>query len=268
MALWDLNRSAAGATPRRVGVLSSAHRTGIWAMHELGGKLVTASKDRTCCISSLHESRMSVVSRYEPGFGNLQTCRWRDESLFACAGGTPQVAVVDVRASGGGGAGVPGGQVLASGPAGTCVLTVRWSPRDEHLLLASGSDRAMRLHDMRAPATPLAELRGHVRKPNEKDRRIYAPSFTHAGAAVSAVGHGSSKLTVFSVDGGGTRVSEGQLLEDADEGGGRRKPLEAGCTLQAVGDGVLLLAHGTRLEAYVPQRVPPPAAAAAEDACA
>ena len=72
----------------------------------------------------------------------------------------------------------------------------------------------------------------------------------------------------WSADGGGTRVSEGQLLEDADEGGGRRKPLEAGCTLQAVGDGVLLLAHGTRLEAYVPQRVPPPAAAAAEDACA
>ena len=260
MALWDLNRSTADAMPRRVCQLTDAHRTGIWALHELNGQLVTASKDKHAAHSVLSDSRLSVVRRYEMGdFGQLQTCRWRDENVFACAGGSPELGLVDVRAR--------HVSRIPCGPDGTIVTTVRWSPSDAHLLLASGSDSAMRLFDVRSPSVPLMELKGHSRKSNEKARKIYKPSFSHGGRAVSAVGHGSNKLSVFALDEGGRRASEGKLLENVGSGGGAsssssaaRDVLETGCTLQAVNMGgavgeVLVLAHGLRVEAYVPRKV-------------
>ena len=45
--------------------------------------------------STLSEERLSVVRRYELPFGQLQTCRWRDEHVFACAGGSNALALVD-----------------------------------------------------------------------------------------------------------------------------------------------------------------------------
>lgn len=112
---------------------------------------------------------------------------------------------------------------------------------------------------VRQPSGPVLELRGHCRKPNSKGR-IYKPSFSHGGRAVSAVGHASNRLCVFSAA-DGSRLSEGTLVDADESGGAPREPIDGGCTLQTVGDGeaeALVLAHGRYMEVLVPWAPPAP----------
>lgn len=255
--LWDLNacrsnggRGKAAADARE---LRSAfpNTGGIWAMHEMHGRVVTASKDKTSAVLSLGQASLDVLGRYSPGLGDLRTARWRDKDVFACGGSqSNSFALVDTRiASGSSGA-------MSVRSAGCVVFTLRWSPRDDFLLLCVGNDDTLRLHDVRSPKGALIEMTGHTRR-GHISKKIYTPTFSHGGAAITTVGHGSNKLTVFSVA-DGSRVSAGLLLDD--DGASGRRPLDAGATLQAVQHGdedeVLVLAHGyergaKRLEAHV-----------------
>lgn len=103
-----------------------------------------------------------------------------------------------------------------------------------------------------AAAAPRLRLRGHSRAhPTSRkfSDRIYTPSFSHAGSAISALGCHSQHLTVFS-------LADGQVVSQGDLGG---KVLQNGGAVLAVPPAAptepewLLFTSGRSLESYVPR---------------
>jgi len=262
VALWDLRASLSGGAssangkskevgrPPRKLAECSPQRNGIFSLHEVGGSVLTASKDGTAATSSLTPTGLSHARSFHVGLGAVKTARWRDEHFFACAGATGDVALVDTRAPGSEGAGCA--SVFIKGAHRNGVNDVQWSPRDSHLLLTSGPGLEMLLHDVRAPNKPVVQLVGHAKEivPGYPQ---YTPAFSHAGRGVSTCGHMSNRLSLFDVA-SGARVWEASL---ADEDGDARAPLRSGAKsrllrLDEDEDEVLLVTEGKRIEVHAP----------------
>ena len=257
VALWDLAASAEGSQrgePRMLSQVEVCSKAGTFTMHELGGRVLTGGKECCAITTQVTASGLSVAGSVDMRMGILKSARWRDAHTFACGGDCGDAAMVDTRAAGGGGGGKggSGGIVRLLGVHAGGVSTVRWSPCDEHVLLTAGVDRTLRLHDMRKPRAPLAELSGHAQADIHGKTTIYAPTFTHGGRCVSTLGHGSNKVSVYSAS-SGERVWEGAML-DADTG----EPREANKGAQLIsatsaGQEVLVVGMGTRVEMYAPR---------------
>ena len=273
VTLWDLRRSltgvhgvgnSVGAPPQRLSEVFP-HRKGIFAMHEVGGRVVTASKDGDAAVCALSATGLVHTRSFRLGMGCLKTARWRDEHIFACAGDQGDIALVDTRAPAG--AAVSGGASgETSGAVGSSlrmsqahplgITDVRWSPAASHLLLSSGRGTSLLLHDVRAPREPVLVLRGHARR-DVRGLAIYTPTFCHGGRGVSACGEASARLSLYDVE-GGARVWEASLGAALGDDG-KCRPLEAGAHLRAVplGGGAvaaeeaLVVTVGRRVEAYV-----------------
>ena len=162
----------------------------------------------------LAEGAFIRSASYDAGVGVVKCARWRDAHLLACTGVSGEVTLIDTRSgsgsssgggsvggsgsSGGGGSGGSGGSSPTLGASHSRgAYCVRWSPAQEHILL-SVSGLEMLLHDLRAPSKPLHVLRGHSEaKPTDSAlSKIFTPTFSHGGRAVSSLGAKSQRLTV------------------------------------------------------------------------
>lgn len=218
-------------------------------MHEVGGSVVTGSKDGAAALLRVTPTGLVHEAAHNFGVGVLKSVRWwrAGPTCFAAAG-DGDLALFDPRCGGKTSAGL----TLVSGAHARRIDCVRWSPRDDHLLLSNGGDRPMRLHDVRSNKGPVLELVGHT-KATQIDGN-YHPSFTHGGAAISCLGHMTNRLSIFRVA-DGARVSEGELV---DERGAPRAEFRKGGCLQTVslgGTEVLMLGAGKGLAALLPCKV-------------
>ena len=213
------------------------------------------SQDGTVAISRLGESAIARVATYDAGVGNVVKCaRWRDAHLLACTGSSGGVALLDTRL--GRAASTPLGDASHAHRNRLGAYCVRWAPHDESLLL-SVSAREMRLHDLRVTARPLHVLRGHAeaREGDDACKRIFTPTFSHGGRAVTCLGAKSQRLTVYS-------VADGAIVSQGDLGG--RVAASSGGSVLSIGPRqpagqpevpeVLMLASGKTFESYVARR--------------
>lgn len=82
----------------------------------------------------------------------------------------------------------------------------------EHLLMTAGSDPVIKLFDLRSPAAPLHEYRGHHCDPYcKKVKAILPPKFLGTNVIV-AQGEGSTLLSLYCVRTGAT-ISRGEMPE-------------------------------------------------------
>lgn len=79
-----------------------------------------------------------------------------------------------------------------------------WRPGSEHIVLSSGFDPALRVHDLRRPSEPLHLLRGHVAPGQSRCKGINRPAVVAgpAGPTVLTGGSKSEFLSVYCMDTG------------------------------------------------------------------
>lgn len=266
LKLWDLHAHVFAASTRAPGAVAelAVHESGIFSMHELHGSVLTASKDGTCAVCALTAGGLARKSRYDFALGKLKTARWRDAATFACAGEGNAVAMVDVRGGGGGGGCGATLKLEMKGLHDHGLQDLRWSPACEHLLLSSGSDTTMGLHDVRYPGAAVIRLHGHAKKVTE-GLNVFTPCFSHGGRAVSCLGQDSNRLTLYSAA-SGQRVWEATLR---DASGEVRPPPKKGAQVHAFGpqqasggggaaggsgeEEVLLVTNGKYVDVHVPK---------------
>ena len=263
VVLWDLRpsldaaercgREATITSPYRVLATNKhLHAKGIFSLHEMAGSVLTAGKDGHAATCALTPTGFAGKRSFDVGMRMLKTARWRDAHSFACAGQSHDIAIIDTRAAESSGASLRIDNAHASG----MVSDVRWSPCDEHLLLTSGKDMEMLLHDVRAPGRDVVRLRGHARSMAKKGNPIFTPTFSHGGRAVTALGHGSNRLSLFS-------VASGAMVWEAstkDERGQPRELMLGGAQVHALrfggagsaADEALVLADGKHVEILPP----------------
>ncbi|KAL1508733.1 hypothetical protein AB1Y20_004828 [Prymnesium parvum] len=211
LKLWDVNKSthrgkSEALSPRDE---MAPHAAGIFGMDERAGRILTASKDRTVGLSLLTPSGLRTDRR----IGSLhdaivKAVRWRNANEFASAGADARVLLSDTRAADGGAIALAACHVKA-------VNALAWSPSDEALLLSSGFDAQLYLHDVRKPQAPLHAFAGHTLR--QVQRGIHQPAFCFGGRCIVAVGDGSRLLSMYCASTGVT-ISRGEL-DDAAEGG-------------------------------------------------
>ena len=254
-------KNTIGGAPVAIGSCTP-HSKGIYSLHEVGGRVLTGSKDGSCALSLIVPTGLKHARTFDADIGTLRSVRWRDEHLFACGGREGHIALIDTRApsgQGGGGGGASltgqGASVRISSALENGVSDLRWSPRADasHLLLSSGPGLEMRLHDVRATREPVVQFSGHARQV-VAGYSIYTPTWSHDGRAVSACGRGSNRLSLFD-------VASGALAWEAtlkDDDGDNRAALEGGAQLRSLRfseeeDELLLVATGKRVEVHGPR---------------
>ncbi|EOD11159.1 hypothetical protein EMIHUDRAFT_215011 [Emiliania huxleyi CCMP1516] len=181
LVLWDLSK-ARGGRPRLISQLEP-QSGGIFAMHEAGGRVLTASKDGTVALSMLADDCLRPGASWdELHSGVIKSVCWRDGNVFASAGRGGNLRVVDPRA----------GDPSAG------------------LLLSAGYDLQIKLWDARAPSRPLHTLQGHVAPRVARQKGIFQPQFCAGGRYVVASGEGSEALSLYSAESGAT-LSRGRI---------------------------------------------------------
>lgn len=244
--LWDLARSSPRG-PLRLGSHEVHARTsgGIFAMHEVGLRVLTASKDHTVALTQLRaDGGAEVVTSFDGIHGGaVRSVRWgRGAQTFASGATTGDIVLSDTRAP---------AQAEAAAMRrshGSAINTLAWCGAAEHVLLSSSCDATMLLHDVRKPSSVLATLVGHTRLPRQK--AINQPTFCDGGRFVVSVGEGSPHLSLFCAR-TGELLSQGEL--------GDHVLNKKGSCLHALGpsdDEALVLANGNVLLAFLPERAP------------
>jgi hypothetical protein len=244
--LWDLTRSSPHG-PLRLGSYEVHARTsgGIFAMHEVGLRVLTASKDHTVALTQLHaHGGADVITRFDAIHGGaVRSVRWgRGAQTFASGATTGDIVLSDTRAP------APAAAAAMRRAHGSAINTLAWCGAAEHVLLSSSCDATMLLHDVRKPSSVLATLVGHTRLPRQK--AINQPAFCDGGRFVVSVGEGSPHLSLFCARTGGL-LSQGEL--------GDHVLNKKGSCLHALGprdDEALVLANGNVLLAFLPERAP------------
>ena len=249
MKLWDVHRVALDVSGRASSAQKLAdcmpHASGVFSLHELGGQIVTGSKDSTVALTAVTEAGLTTTAHYQTDLGVVKCARWRDPALLACTGNAGDVVLVDMRCATAAATVSP----LVGATHTRGAYCVRWSPLDDNQLLSA--DRTeLRLHDLRAIGRPpMLSLRGHS-KPVGQGNPIFTPSYSHGGATITTLGAGSEDLTVYSaLD--GRRLNSGQLSSRIGVKGGNVLAVPSACP--GVPE-VLLLTSGKVFETYVPRQ--------------
>lgn len=215
-----------------------AHLQGIFAMHELSGRVLTASKDGSVGLTLLTPAGLRAERAWADacGGGVVKSVHWNlsdfsselGPATFAAGGRAGTVAVVDTRAP------TESAAMRIEGAHAQDVHCVRWQPpptawprtrtgQDEAknggsgwgpLLLTASFDPVIHLWDSRRLAEPVAQLRGHVGAHVARQKRIHQPCFS-GSARVVASGEGSEALSLYSTATGsptfGSTISRGQV---------------------------------------------------------
>jgi WD40 repeat protein len=144
VVLWDINTAASAGrqvVPKRVAT-ETWHSSGVFSMHEIGGRIATGSKDGNVVVAQFKDSKMRKSTVLENVLeGHVVKCvRLRPNisveassaasSVLACGGNSHTVRVLDVRE----GQTSKGGSTLAA--ANSAVSFVQWSPADENVLMS------------------------------------------------------------------------------------------------------------------------------------
>ena len=259
VCVWDVNQAERNR-PRAAGELVTLGKT--WAMHELGGSVLTggvplkkASAGRGAVVlSEVGGAGLKTIRSYlalhEDGV--VMTVQWRDQHLFGSAGHSEHIVLVDSREPDRAG----GSCVIEHANAGH-VNALRWSPTDENLVLSNGTDTSARLHDIRQPKRVLHELRGHTgaalaSKNRGMQKSIHQPAFCDGGAAVCIMGDCSDLVSMYSTR-TGLALSRGMV----DWTQGALGPM-GGTTMVVVprsdaqAHSTLLVAHGPKISPFLP----------------
>ena len=238
--LWDVNQSGKrGRSEVSQEVSSCKLSPGIFSLHEVGGRVISSGKDRCVSLTLMANTGLRLSHKSSASNKVVKCCRWRDGHVLASCDDAGTITSIDTRQP----KDRAGVHIEDAHPA--MIHTVRWSPRDEHILLSAGNDKAIRLWDMRKPSSPLHLLQGHQRQ--EKAKGIYTPSFCDGGACVSAVGSDTSSISVYSVD-TGSAVSRGRVDMSLPKGA----TVQALPTCPAMPQEVLAVASGANLMALLP----------------
>jgi hypothetical protein len=259
ICVWDVNQAERNR-PRAAGELVTLAKT--WAMHELGGSVLTggvplkqASAGRGAVVlSEVGGAGLKTIRSYltlhEDGV--VQTVQWRDQHLFGSAGHSEHIVLVDLREPD-----RAGGSCMIEHANAGHVNALRWSPTDENLVLSTGADTSARLHDIRQPKSVLHELRGHTgaalaSKNRSMQKSIHQPTFCDGGAAVCIMGDCSDLVSMYSTR-TGLALSRGMV--DWTQGGLGPK---GGTTMVVVppsdaqAHSTLLVAHGSKISPFLP----------------
>jgi WD40 repeat protein len=242
--LWDLARSSPHG-PLRLGSYDVHARQsgGIFAMHEVGLRVLTASKDRTVALTQLRaDGGADIVSSFDSiHSGAVRSVRWSHGAhTFVSGATTGDIVLSDTRAP------APAEAAAMRRAHSSAVNTLAWCGAAEHVFLSSSCDATMLLHDVRKPSTALATLVGHTRLPRQT--AINQPTFCDGGRFVVSIGEGSPHLSLF-CSRTGEMLSQGEL--------GDHVLNKKGSCLHALGpsdDEALVLANGNFLLAFLPER--------------
>ncbi|GAQ92367.1 hypothetical protein KFL_009950020 [Klebsormidium nitens] len=209
VVLWDIDKTSnSTGTPRIVAETSSIHNNGIFGMHELGGKIATASKDKTVGITVVTEAGLepvTVLSGHHSAA--VRAIHFRDSHHLADGSADCSVAVSDLRLA-------DPGSLCIENAHNSAINVVQWHPTNEHLLMSASHDRGICLHDIRATQQPLFTFVGHLGPTLARSKSIYRPSFLGAGRYLASPGEGSQAISLYDVASGKT-VSRGCLGFDA-----------------------------------------------------
>ena len=144
VVLWDINTAASAGrqvVPKKVAT-ETWHSSGVFSMHELGGRIATGSKDGNVVVAQFKDGKIRKSAVLEDVLeGHVVKCvRLRPNlsveaasaasSVLACGGNSHTVRVLDVRE----GQASKGGSTLEA--ANSAVSFVQWSPADQHVLMS------------------------------------------------------------------------------------------------------------------------------------
>lgn len=173
--------------PMLVSSTSSIHSAGIYSLDYREHRILTASKDsRTVFCSLATDGTISAIRSFDAHHhGHVIKCvRSRDQHVFADCGNSSSVCVFDLREP----ASEPVLRIEEPHGRGT-VNVLEWHPTNEHLVLTTGRNVAIALHDLRRPTeAPTRELLGHIASNLASTKSIYRPLFLDRGRAIVSPG--------------------------------------------------------------------------------
>ena len=212
--LWDVAQSSINVknqTPRELATLDTLHTQGIFSMDVQQNmnngptKLLTGSKDGTVVVTTISAALTTEdVQRYTYHSGVVKCVKWSPyRSLFASVGNERVLYCMDIREPPSTTASM---QVQTS--AHSCLNSVSWHPSKENVVMVSGFDDTIYIHDLRKSTDSLCQLKGH--QSERRGSSIYHPTFMANGDHVVTTGCKSSKLFIYDAN-VGTLLSEGEL---------------------------------------------------------
>eukprot|EP01018_Ginkgo_biloba_P021314 Gb_13014 [translate_table: standard] len=216
LLLWDINKEASGglqpdqcASPPIVAETYDLHSQGIFGMHELNGRIATASKDSSVGFSRFQSSGITVERTFSGHHsGPVKGISFRDSDILVDCGADNRICILDLR--------LPNFCTLTiESDHRTGVNVVEWCPSQDFLLLSASRDPELLLYDIRSPKQPLHKLWGHVDPKLRKCSHIYRPAFVSGGMAIATPGQGSGQISLYSVN-DGKAISRGFIGYDAN----------------------------------------------------
>ena len=202
LRVWNLDKrdTKDGTQPALVTQLFP-HNSGIYSMHALEDRILTASKDASVVLSRLGQSALSIERTFDELHGAVVKCvRWRDGVTLASGGNERQIRVSDLRSS----------SEALSVPSGDVVNTLEWSPSDANVVACSGFARSIKIFDIRQTHQPLHLLDAHVSPELRQCKSIYQFRFFGSGKYIVTAGEKSRSLTVYNARSGAT-LSRGSV---------------------------------------------------------
>lgn len=212
LVVWDISKKPSNMTdqtPPIVAEVDNLHSKGIFGMHELNGRIATASKDSSVGFCSLRGSGIEVERTFSGHHrGPIRGICFRDLDILADCGADNRICILDLRQ--------PNSCTLTiESDHFTGVNVVEWCPSQEFLLLSASKDPGILLYDIRSPEQPLYKLQGHVDLMLRKCSQIYRPAFVGNGMTVATPGQGSRQITLYSTT-NGKAISRGFVGYDAN----------------------------------------------------
>eukprot|EP00939_MAST-03C_sp_MAST-3C-sp1_P003705 g3705.t1 len=207
VTLWDVRKVLREHSNARPKILhsTSVHRTGIFCAHNVGDRLVTASKDKTVAYAAISSSGgVRVVRRFDSIHSKVvKSAVLRDANVFASAGNDLSVVVADARQK----------EIAAEREDAHpfAVNHVAWNPCDANEFMTASFDNTIRLWDVRSLASPKRSLRGHAMlHDGQRGRCITKPVYVAGGRCVATSGEKSNALSIFDTA-TGTLRSKGKI---------------------------------------------------------
>ncbi|KAL2611951.1 hypothetical protein R1flu_023643 [Riccia fluitans] len=195
VVLWDINKQRVRSGTRGLSPLtreeipvvvcetSTLHTSGIFGMHETGGKIASSSEGGVA-ISIIKETGI-VMERSITGHhtGVIRSVRFREQNILADCGVDTVIGILDLRAS-------DPCSLKIQTMHKTGISMIEWSPVcvDTSLVLSASNDPQLYLHDIRYPAKAMLQFQGHVHPRRVKCYSIYRPAFVAGGDSVTTGG--------------------------------------------------------------------------------
>ena len=198
VALWNIAEQNA---KQKIPILKTRngdiHESGIFSMHVFDeNNIFTSSKDKSFCCSTVSDSSITVVRRFDSFHSGVVKCvKAKNANMIATCGNDGVVGIWDLR--------VKDEQPIIqfeNAHGGCAVNFVDWNVEgSSNQLLTSAFDDSINLWDIRNNSGLVYRFRGHSHPGIKKIRMLYCPTFTFDGKAIVTAGEGSSSLTIYDI---------------------------------------------------------------------